>query len=289
MEEADRFRVMAWTGLLLVVGVLGAYYVKSNLDAQASRVQNARESLASLKATIELKGVQIEAIKKELSALKQQEDLVSSLGGERVRLENEITGLESNRTSIRAEFVALIKKVRSATIGMEAPNLVLADGRILKGAKIKTVGDIDITILHDQGALRVPFANLPSDLKQRFWIGREPIAGIDEANLKAAPAMLGNSVPLPAVVPDARPKRSVLEAQIRVLQQQRGAWDASYREALSRELSLRSKTGSSGTISARGAEAARAAQNAAQFKVQMDAVDQKIVVLRNQLPGAESD
>lgn len=244
--------------------------------------------LLRLKPGRKTKPTRLEALKKEYATLKQQEELVRSLGDEKLQLEKEIKDLQASHDSLPGDFVALIKKVRSSTVGLEMPEMKLPGEHMLKRVKVKSVTGTEIVVSHDQGVMSIPFPNLPDDFKLRFWIGKAPIAEIDNENLKAAPVVVANSASLTPVEVSAHSKLSVLQGEVRILEQQKRTLQTACQQAQDRESYYRAKTFTSKTNSF-GVNVQQAVTEAAQYRTQIDAVAKKIVAIQNQFAQAEKD
>ncbi len=73
---------------------------------------------------------------------------------------------EINRTE--ALFVALVKRTRTDAPGMIIPEMHLANGQHLKGAKIVRLEGHTLTLAHEGGITNVHSDDLPADLRGKF-------------------------------------------------------------------------------------------------------------------------
>jgi hypothetical protein len=263
----------------LVVGF--AFYASNAIDATPKRAELAKlqDQVVSIKRSIETRGEALTAAKEATLGLKQTDQMLSQLEN----LDKNIKELKDAREAVLGEFVSAVQSARAAAVGLEAPQLRLGNGTTLTGGKIKSVSPTEVIFTHSLGIARVPFKNLPDDLKAKFRVGMVPMQKIDEDSLRASPVVVPNSTPLDLGPANARPKLSVLQAEIARYEQQLAQLDQARIGALSRATT---PPRSSGKITSAGVEAVKANQEATAIQIQMNGVNKKLNDLRALLPTA---
>lgn len=269
-----------------------AYYANTSLDSNSKRDEflKAREQVESAKKSIASRRGVLDSSKKILADLKEKdqalgghETAVAALSLSLEKTNKDIKELEESFVSVTRDFVEAVKSVRESAAGREWPEIRLGDGKILTGARIKSVSATEVIFAHALGITRVPLNNLPDDLKLKFRVGMSPMLDIDVANLKASPVIVPNSAPLNTGPKNARPKLMELLAEIARYDLQIAQLESVLQSALAR---ASAPTRIYGKITSAGVDVAKANQEVSALENQISGLTRRLGELRAQLPFA---
>lgn len=74
-----------------------------------------------------------------------------------------------------ASMKASVDKIRNDAPGSELGDITLANGKVLRGAKVRKVDESGISLIHSDGIGSVPLELLPAEIKERFDLGPEAL------------------------------------------------------------------------------------------------------------------
>lgn len=159
--------------LALLGGLTGFYYTIDVDEAQKEFILTQQE-LGNIQETI--KGAQkLTEIRKEAAALITAARIIES---ENETIRQEAKKLSEARDNEVRAFLSAIQKVREATIGMTFPIITLANGSVLRNAKIQDLDENLSVIQHSEGVSKIATEMLSAELQDRLRFGFIPgVAG----------------------------------------------------------------------------------------------------------------
>jgi hypothetical protein len=164
-----KFIVYALCLIGLLGGVTGFYYTVDVDEAQKEFILTQQE-LGNTQESI--KGAQkLTEIRKETAALITAAHIIES---ENETIRSEAKKLSDSRDNEARAFLSAIQKVRNATVGMTFPIITLANGTILKNAKIQAVDENLTVIQHSEGVSKIATEILSAELQDRLRFGFIP-------------------------------------------------------------------------------------------------------------------
>ncbi len=104
------------------------------------------------------------SLKSEMGKMKAKKQVLLA---DRIRLQSELDALEVDHEKMTAGF---IKSRRSEIIGTRIDELVVADGRIYRNAKIIDIGDAGVDFRHEGGSTRLRYNELSESQRDYFGI-----------------------------------------------------------------------------------------------------------------------
>ncbi|HCN79481.1 MAG TPA: hypothetical protein DIT13_20145, partial [Verrucomicrobiales bacterium] len=173
-------KILAYIFLLaaVVAATYGVYQTTLIDDAQRelnvlqAQVESTASAMQQMSRTLELRkqeqareeeqGKKMEHLQKEQETAKTDVE----------KAETDLKTLIAEHGKVRAEFERDIARAREETVGMEFFEMELANGSVLKNAKIQRVEEAVLTILHSQGISKIPVNDVHGKLKDRLQIGR---------------------------------------------------------------------------------------------------------------------
>jgi len=160
----------------IVAGIFTGVEYFQGIDAANARVVETKSKLSQIKDTLTVR--QEEWNKVSVLATKAQQALTKEapLVARRDQLQTEIRRLEADFKYMVKSVKDSVEKIRAAGVGAEFPEVKLANGKVLKAAKIKKLDLQNISFIHADGFTIVPYDELPDDIRERFNLGGNGLA-----------------------------------------------------------------------------------------------------------------
>lgn len=155
----------------VIGGVYGFFYL-TEVDTEKAELLAATENYAGIydmyktKEGIAASGNQI------LTQIQQLETEKQDLTGKLQAIESELRDLESTHGYLILSVPKMVDQVRKAALGKPLGDVKLNNGTVLKDAKPTQITSDDIAFLHSSGSSRVGLADLPTEIKDRFRMGK---------------------------------------------------------------------------------------------------------------------
>lgn len=173
--ESSKF----WTFIFLVclvAGIFSAVQYFQSVDAANAQVVEARSKLNQTRETLKLRQTEWAQIGALLTRSQAAAAKESPLAAKRDELQTRFRRLEGEFKYLVQSMRAAAEKVRADSEGMEFSEVKLANGKVLKNAKVKKFEPQELSFLHSDGFLSVAFDLLPADILERFDLGESGLA-----------------------------------------------------------------------------------------------------------------
>lgn len=161
--------------LLLVVGSLFAFRYMEQVDVANGALVDAKLALEQTKESLAGRREMwkaVEAASLKLSRAQQKTKEAATIQNEADKKERLVEG--DLKYTIKS-FKEAVEKVRADAVGTDIPELVLLNGKTLKGAKIRKAESASISFLHAEGISSASVNDLPRDLVDKFDMGTSSI------------------------------------------------------------------------------------------------------------------
>ncbi len=156
--------------LLALLGGLTGFYYTIDVDEAQKEFILTQQELGNIQESI--KGAQkLTEIRKEAAALITAARIIES---ENETIRQEAKKLSEARDNEARAFLSAIQKVRESTIGMVFPSIQLANGTLLKNAKIQAIDENLTVIQHSEGVSKIATEILASEIQDRLRFGFIP-------------------------------------------------------------------------------------------------------------------
>lgn len=136
------------------------------MDGYQTRINNADEVLATVPA--------LQKVSKDLAAVQRQSTF---LAAEIEGLNKSVEVLNGQIAEKNEAFAAYKDEyrehVRGKAVGMKYPELKTADGTVYTDVEVREVTAVGIQIRHDAGQKRIPFEDLPEEMKDYYQFDPE--------------------------------------------------------------------------------------------------------------------
>lgn len=169
----------------LIAGIFSAVQYFQGVDAANAQVVEARSKLNQTRETLKLRQhewAQIGALLARSQAAAAKE---APLAARRDALQTRFRRLEGEFKYLVQSMRAAADKVRADSEKMEFPEVKLANGKVLKKARVKKIEPGELSLMHSDGFLAVTFDLLPADVLERFDLGDSGLAAQLEAKERA--------------------------------------------------------------------------------------------------------
>lgn len=153
--------------LLALAGIIGVTY----FVYFTNEVDEAQAELTQLTANIENHR---EAVKNNASLLEMKKEVAAWLKATAVveaeiaKLRKQLSAVQEEEQALALQFSTVILRNRNQTVGMTFPELKLANGLVLRNARIQNVEDDGLRVQHSTGLMKIGHSDLPEDLKDRL-------------------------------------------------------------------------------------------------------------------------
>lgn len=154
--------------LLLAVGALFGFYRLERVDEANLKLVETKTAHATISRYLEDRRERAALLHQILATRKGIEKKKEDLGIIRMSVEADIRYIQSSMSSAIAQ---VIKDSRDQAI----PVLELADGEVLREAKITRADATGVAVVHTDGIAKIDVTNLPKNLVERFDLGPESL------------------------------------------------------------------------------------------------------------------
>jgi hypothetical protein len=203
-----------------------SYYLE--IDSKQNELSDAKALLATTRVSAESKPPMLESARARNEELKDQIAKYTALTDSKQSLAKDIATLESQIADVAQQFVRAVESVRVNSAGISWPDITLAGGQTYTNVTIQKITDTEVNLIHSGGLTKVPAAELPADIKERFRLGMSPMnrkpSGDDGKGKSAGDAGIAPALPAVANGQNAYLERVArnkkLDEKIRALQAQ---------------------------------------------------------------------
>jgi chromosome segregation ATPase len=261
------------------------------IDSKRHDLAEAQTLLNNVRSSLETKRAGVDSSRSKLQSLREQIESHTTLTDAKQSLAAQIATLEIQEADLLKEFVNAVQKVRASSAGLQWADVTLGSGQVLTGVTIQKVSDTDVSLTHSGGVSKIPVAELPADLKERFRYNMVPmVQSQDKAGAKgtATGGRTPVAAPTPSEVQSAKQaemqtlanKITTLQNQVFSLEKTRDDWadKASQHRALGMSAQGRGRPSS-----VHFANASAADQQAAAVNQQINAVHNEINALQSKI------
>jgi hypothetical protein len=169
---SNRAGVVVFTILVLVVGGLGAAYI--DMEIVRGEFYNRGDALNTLRGRLAEARRELDTRTRVLDERQNKDRHLDSLDQDKQVLLEQIAVMEREMAAARTDLANTVRDVRAKAAGTTLAELRLMNGQVLNGVRFLNVSNSEISVSHDRGMLRLPAANLPLDLQDRFRFGTLP-------------------------------------------------------------------------------------------------------------------
>jgi hypothetical protein len=191
--------------ILCLCGAGGAYF---DLQWKRGRLYEEQSTLNSLQATFAKTRSELESRQRSVDEIQEKGRRRQSLEEQKRVLKGEIATMEHHKEAAQSDLANAVREIRAKAAGTTRAELRLADGQVLNSVRFVSVSNVEISVAHDGGMVRLPAKSLPRDLQDRFRFGTVPSNSLAPvpppvaAEASAPPAAVA-AVPGPAPVNNA--------------------------------------------------------------------------------------
>ncbi len=163
---------------LFVVVLSGGVAYTVSFEEVRKEYFNLQNQVEMLDKTIKSRQIVLDARLEKARSIAEQNARITNL--ERKALELDLAKTEllasidhhaASAAATSRKLVETIEQVRRKASGTPLPELKLRSGEVLQGARIQTVTDADMSVLHSLGVTRLSPGQLPRDLVSKFKFG----------------------------------------------------------------------------------------------------------------------
>jgi hypothetical protein len=181
--------------VLLAIGGMFAYRYLGLVDEGNGKLLNARESLASVRVTLQARKDSWQKVDSVLARLRDAKTRSEKSAQALKESEVKQRQVESDLRYLTNSMPEAVEKVRTAGVGTLYPEIMLNDSKKLTDAQIKKIDESGISFLHSGGFQVVPLEKLPPSLIEQFDLGENSLVK-QIATLNAEFADMGPDSPV---------------------------------------------------------------------------------------------
>lgn len=167
-----------WLTLIVFAALIGigytAHYFTTVDNANAALLER-KSSLASYRDVLETKRAHWNQIKEEIQEIKKLTEQKEVLIKAKEIIDKRFRTIESEVKYTISSMRNAVESVRSSAPGSQLGDITLANGKVLRGAKVRAVDTDTLSLIHADGIGIVPLDLLPGEIKQRYDLGDEAI------------------------------------------------------------------------------------------------------------------
>jgi hypothetical protein len=283
-------RIWAMLGALMFIicfAVVVTYYFE--IDSRRKDWSTAQADLKSVQRALGNMETQVANARKSFEEAEAETSAVQKLIATKSELTDAVAALENQRQNAVAAYKRSVQDIRSAAVGTNWPDFTQGT-RTLRGVRIRSITDTEVTFSHDEGVAKLNKDTLPESVRDRFRIELFPMLPepppqkMDAEGLAALnPQEAAPAAPAPSVPKDATASAK-LQIEIDAHLLRISALERNRQEWLSRASAQRSQASaarSNGRPSySFNQQAVQAEQNADLTAAQIEKIRREILALK---------
>jgi len=153
--------------LLAIFGTVYFIFYTTEEDEAMKELSLAQQQLGAIEQAIGTHRASLE-MRREAAALLTAARIIE---GEHEVRRKEVSKLKQQREEMERSMVQAVERVREESVGMVFEKVQLTSGAVLKNARIQSLDEKIVTMLHSEGVSKVPTENLSGELRDRFRFG----------------------------------------------------------------------------------------------------------------------
>ncbi|MFN0080730.1 MAG: hypothetical protein ACKVY0_30035 [Prosthecobacter sp.] len=173
-EESKAWVFIFIISLLIGIGYSAHYF--SSVDLANAALLESKSKLAGMHEVLFLRRkvwTDIEkAGQKMRDAMGKNEELLKA----KDILDKRYRTVDGDLKYVVTSMKTSVEKMRNDASGSELGDITLANGKVLRGAKVRKVEESGISLIHSDGIGTVTLELLPADLKEKYDLGPEALA-----------------------------------------------------------------------------------------------------------------
>ncbi|MCF7789859.1 MAG: hypothetical protein K9N47_27295 [Prosthecobacter sp.] len=166
---------MTFLKILLLLGAIGgAFYgidCYQKIDQAKTELQELKPELSQTQDALSFNKDAWEKYEALKSKADQAAAQTAALKQQKESGENKLKAALQEFTALATAMKAAVDKARSNDATLAFPEIKLADGRVLKDAKVRKIDETQVSLMHSEGIGSVPVAQLPPSLLEQLDLG----------------------------------------------------------------------------------------------------------------------
>lgn len=175
-EESKAWVFIFIVGVLIAIGY-GTHYMTSVDSANAALIES-KDKLADLSEILVQRKKSWAGLEKINALIRQDVEKNEVLTKAKEVLDKRYRSVDSDLKYTVESFTTTVEKMRNNAPGTDLGDITLANGKMLRVAKVRKIDETGISMIHADGIGNVTTDLLPAELKEKYDLGTEALLPI---------------------------------------------------------------------------------------------------------------
>lgn len=175
-EESKAWVLVFVVGVLIAIGY-GTHYITSVDSANAALIES-KDKLADLSEILVQRKKSWAGLEKINALIRQDVEKNEVLTKAKEVLDKRYRSVDSDLKYTVESFTTTVEKICNNAPGTDLGDITLANGKMLRGAKVRKIDETGISMIHADGIGNVTTDLLTAELKEKYDLGTDALLPI---------------------------------------------------------------------------------------------------------------